>query len=120
MNGKILLILCIVALSAMVANAAKIKIFLQSLDDPANFGMYEVDDHEDSFEKVARAYLEEHEAGPDVEKFKDLRITNGFGKVYPLNEGIYFNGIKKDTKLYISLYGGRLAGAMKHITHAFQ
>lgn len=115
MNGKILSILCLVAVAAIAADAYVIKVWVQSLEDRYQFYPFDVEDDKDNCEKLVHNFLEKFGLENDLSKYPDLRLTNGLGKEYKLDKNIGASGIKHEQTVYIQLRGGSVKGAMKHI-----
>lgn len=115
MNGKILSILCLVAMAAIAADAYVIKVWVQSLEDRFQFHPFDVEDGKDNCEKLVLNFLDKFGLGQDISKYPDLRLTNGLGKEYKLDKNIGASGIKHDQTVYIQLHGGPIMGALKHV-----
>lgn len=115
MNGKILTILCLIAMAAVAAEASIIKVWVRSLEDRFDMDLFEVDNEKDNCDKLVLSFLKRFGYKNDLSKYSNLRLTNGLGKEYKLDKNIKASGIKHEQTVYVQLRGGHILGALKHI-----
>lgn len=114
MNGKLLSILCLVALGA-ATEAYVIKVMVKSLEDRTHLALFDIDASTETCDKIVEKYLKQNFLDTDLSKYPELRLTNGLGKEYKLDANIESSGIKHNDLLYVQLHGGVIKGALKHI-----